>query len=245
MFDNAKSVSDMSSSEKKAIRDAYKANPSDFDISDLVEETKINETDKSVAPEPSTTPETEKEKSNMNLATALGAAQTIGGLAGTIHTAKNKPEDYKPSKELRDAFGRAKSSAEYGLTPLEKSELERDIQGNRLASSFNIRQASGGSSGSALAGELAVALNANKARLGVEMYDKQLQMQKQMYADKFIQPIMSENMFMYQDKMNQYNTNVQAWAGLANAGIHNTIGSLKYQEQKDFEERLKKLENID
>jgi hypothetical protein len=234
------SVKDMTSSQKKEIRDLYKSNPTEFDISGLVDQTKINETDKSVSPEPiSTGTETNK----MGLATGLGLAQTAIGLAGTIGTALNKPDDYKLSEELRDAFGRAKEEAKYGLTPLEKSELEKDILGNRVASSFNIREASGGSSGTALAGELAVALNANKARLGVEMYDKQLKQQKQIYADKFIQPIMSESQFMYQNKMNQYGQDVQAWAGLAQTGIANTIGSLQYQGQMKTEEEIANQRN--
>lgn len=179
----------------------------------------------------------------MGLATALGVGQTAAGLAGTIATALNKPEDYKPSEELRDAFGKAQARAQYGLTPLEKSELEKDIESNRMASAFNVRNMSGGSAGTSLANELAVSLNANKARLNVEQYDKQLQMQKQLYADRFISPIMAENQFIYQNKMNKYATDVASWAGLAQSGIHNVIGSLQWQDQKKFEDRLSAIEN--
>ena len=240
-FRNAKNITD---EEKSVIRDLYAEDPDAFDLNEVYDalKTEENKGDDKTAAKGDPKNDTGN-KSKMSLATGISAAQAGLGLASSLALMGKEPEEYKPSGELQDAFARATSAAQYGLTPLERSEMEKDIEAGRRVSSSNIRQASGGSAGTSLAGELAVSLNANKAYLGVQQYDKQLQMQKQMYADNFIVPILTEKQFAYTDKMNRYNQKVAASANLLNAGIHNVVGSLRYGEQVGVEEKIAGMYN--
>jgi len=232
-------ASQMTASDRKGVRDAksftgselaeINAVPSsEFDLSDITGGKKNPE-------------EGINDETKLDPMTLMGAGQTALGLTQSLLNKDKEPPRYNKSGELRSAYTRALKEAEFGLDTSEKAELNKSIEGNRFASAKNIREASGGSGSTALSNELAVALNANKAKLGVEQYDKQLKQQKQQYANTFIAPIMTENQFQYTEDMRKYERDANAYADLLNAGIGNVVGAYKFRKQLDAEKEIGKI----
>jgi hypothetical protein len=195
-----------------------------------------------------TTPQMDK-KQNGSVLRGLGSAleygvpalQTAMG-AKYLKDSGKRPVDAM-DKDFVESVEKAKQNALFGFTPEEKFALDQQNQNMTNAASFAARNLSGGSSAVAQANTRA-ALNQSYMR-GLEslIKGKQLQMDKQQYADAMIQAKQNKSRQLFQDTMTGWAQNQQSGAALLGAGLQNAIGAKRYNDELEAQKRINQAGN--
>lgn len=138
---------------------------------------------------------------------------------------------------------RAKTDALSGMSPIERSVAERNIERTRRAGIQSIVGLSGGSAGTALANIGAAGLRADESNLNLSAASEALRLQKQAYADNLVGKKAGMSRQLFEDKMNAFNQNQMAGAQLLGTGIQNVIGERRYQKELNAQEEAKRMGN--
>lgn len=144
------------------------------------------------------------------------------------------------SPEFNAAVDQAKNDAKYGISPEERNITERGIQGAREADVANIVNQAGGSGGTALANIRAAGNQAQNNLGNLSAESERLRFEKQRYANNLIGQKAAMQRQLFGDKMNAFEQNQQAGAGLLGAGIQNAFGALRYTGEALNQNKLAK-----
>lgn len=196
--------------------------------------------DKSVMSNDTTKPVVEKKKFNpfekMDVGQGLALAQIGLGTSELLKDGK-RPVDEIPADYLATVSDAQKES-QFGLSPLQMEIANRGIEKNRAADAQTIINLSGGSAGTALANIRAASIAANDAQNNLSAQSEALRLQKKRYYDSNVAEKAGMSKQLFNEKLNAFNVNQEAGAGLLGAGIQNLIGGARYQ--KDLEEQKKR-----
>lgn len=157
---------------------------------------------------------------------ALGFGQTALGIKELIEDGKRPVDNIDP--EFSQTVKDAKKDAMYGISPLERSIAENNIETNRRADVQNIINLSGGSAGTALGNIRAASLVANDANNNLSAASESLRLQKKRYADNRVDALAGMRRQLFEDKLSAFNTDQAAGAALVGAGIQNVIGANRF-----------------
>lgn len=132
----------------------------------------------------------------------------------------------------------ANAQAKYGFTPEEQALLNSENQNITNAESFQARNLSGGSAGNAYNMQRGASNNAFNRALKAKVANRDLMLQKQniaqdkqTYLDDLVANKANMSRTLFNDKINAFNINQQAGAGLLGAGLQNIIGSKRYKDE--------------
>lgn len=171
-----------------------------------------------------------------NAADVLALGQTALGAVGVMSQG-NEP-NYEISKDLLGAEKRATIAAQYGFTPAELSKVQGDILQNEVRMTEQSYKLAMSSAASAYGMELNNILTKNKAMLDLKIADDKLKLQKEGYADSFASRLANEHRFKYGEDERKYERDMNANAGLLNAGIANIFGNQKLKAENEFYKNL-------
>ena len=159
------------------------------------------------------------------------AAPIAQGLMGADYLKKagKRPVDVMDADFLA-SVEKAKQDATFGYTPEEKFAIDQQNQNLTNAGRFSARNLSGGSSAVAQSNERAAINDAYMRGLDSVIKGKQLQMDKQQYADQMVQAKQNKSRQLFQDTLSGWNQNQQAGASLLASGLQGLIGAKRYQE---------------
>lgn len=217
--------------------------PSQIDVSDTITET----------PEKAGTNPLQKK---VLLNAGLDAAKQIGGLANYIIPAKQvqlgqkflaasgkRPVD-KVDPDFQAAVTKAQANARFGYTPEEQALIDQKNISALRSGENAARNYSGGSASSALSLTRQAANDYFSRGLQSAIANKNLQMNKQQYADALNQNKASMNRQLFQDNLNAWNQQQVAGGNLVSAGLQNLMGANRLQREKDFQNQYAKNNNI-
>lgn len=167
----------------------------------------------------------------------LGAEELAG-------SKKNMPK-FGIGQNILHAEQNAFSESRYGLDPTEFAKVKADIALNRASTDKNIVNASGGNAAVALGNMSANNRQTSDALKNLAIGDKQVQMEKERYANALTQGIEQERMFKYQQDLNQFDKHQMAASALMGAGIENFVGGIENQNDINASDaRAKKYGNV-
>jgi len=177
-----------------------------------------------------------KENKKSSILSGLGSALEYGaplaqGLMGADYLKKagKRPVDVMDA-DFAASVEKAKQNAAFGYTPEEKFAIDQQNQNLTNAARFTARNLSGGSAAVAQSNERAAINDAYARGLDSVIKGKQLQMDKQSYADQMIQAKQNKSRQLFQDTLGAWNQNQQAGASLLASGLQGMIGAKRYQE---------------
>jgi hypothetical protein len=184
-----------------------------------------------VANTPATT--VEKKKFNpfekLDIGKGLAVGQTALGIEQLLQDG-HRPVDALDS-DFSKAVDRAKTDANYGISPLEREIANRSIDRSRNADIQTIIGLSGGNAGVALGNIRAASISANESKNNLSAMSEQLRLQKQKYADQLIGSKVDMSRRLFEDKLGAFKENQAAGSELVGAGIRNLIGSSLYDKE--------------
>lgn len=188
---------------------------------------------------PTETIPAKQNESKFNIGNALEygipLAQTLYG-ASQLQKAGKRPVD-KMDKDFINSVEQAKQNAKFGYTPEEQFAVDQMNQNLTNAGRFQARNLSGGSAAVAQSNERSAINQAYMRGLDSIIKGKQLQADKQAYADQMIQAKQNKSRQLFEDTLNGWNQNQAAGAALIGSGIQNAIGAKRYAETlKSIEE---------
>lgn len=192
-------------------------------------------------------PQTENKKSS--ILSGLGSALEYGaplaqGLMGADYLKKagKRPVDVMDADFIA-SVEKAKQNAAFGYTPEEKFAIDQQNQNLTNAARFTARNLSGGSAAVAQSNERAAINDAYARGLDSVIKGKQLQMDKQSYADQMIQAKQNKSRQLFQDTLGAWNQNQQAGSELLGAGIRNMISAKRYQDEIEAQKNINQAGN--
>jgi len=159
---------------------------------------------------------------------AMPIAQGIMGY-DYLNKAGKRPVDAM-DPDFVQSVEKAKQNAMFGFAPEEKFAIDQQNQNLTNAARFTARNLSGGSAAVAQSNERAAINDAYMRGLDSVIKGKQLQMDKQFYADQTIQAKQNKSRQLFQDTLGAWNQNQQAGASLLASGLQGLIGAKRYQE---------------
>ncbi len=171
-------------------------------------------------------PAPEKEKNFLSDVDKILAAGQVGLGAYQLSQIGARPVDQLNSQEVADV-GQAVDNARYGLSPLELSKVEADLELNRRNTNASIISQSGGDAGTALANMKVAQLTKNQGLVDLGIENQNVMQQKQRYRDSVVSNLAEKNRRLFDDKMHAFDQNEAAAGDLMNAGISNLVGSFK------------------
>jgi hypothetical protein len=174
----------------------------------------------------------------------------IGQTALGLNMLKNevRPIDQTKLDPTFDAnVNRAQQDAKFGFTPEQNFALEQARQNAVNDSRFSARNFAGGNAGTAFNQERQAINQGWMAKLGLASENQQLRMEKQRYADQQAANRGNVNMQLsrnaFSNAMDTFQQKQQAGSELIGAGINNTIGAIRYQQELDAMEKADKERN--
>lgn len=171
----------------------------------------------------------------------LGPAQAVLGVRSLTKDGK-RPVDALSSDYI-ESVTRAQQDASYGLDPASRQRYLGGIETARLGNVNLAGQTAGGNAALANAQARAATNTYANQLLGLESEDARVKEQKKRYADALVSDKQEKQRRLFEDKLNAFNVNQEAGAGLLNAGIENIIGSSRYKNEKNFYNDLLLSEN--
>jgi hypothetical protein len=185
----------------------------------------------------------------------LGLAGQVGNLVNYIpgymqykqgkkflaETGKRPVDKLDP--DFLNTVNQAQVNARFGYTPEEKTAIDQQNLSALRAGQASARNYSGGSVANALANERA-ALNQYFGRgLQAAVANKQLQMNKQQYADQLNAQKSEMSRRLFEDNMNAWTQNQKSGSALLGAGLQNLLGANRYNQELNFQKQLAQGEN--
>ncbi len=172
-------------------------------------------------------------KSNIDWAQLLGVGQTVAG-AGVLLKDGKRPVDTL-SPEYNNMVNRGQTDATYGFDPATKSAYTHDIEAARINNVGLAAQTAGGDASVANANARVATNDYAKQMLGLASEDTRTKIAKQRYADALIADKAEKQRRLFEDKLNAFNINQQAGAGMLGAGIESIQNN---ERNKRYEEML-------
>lgn len=172
---------------------------------------------------------------------ALAGLQTAGGLSYLLNS-KRPIDQVDPT--FQNQVNQSIKNASYGYTPEQKALLNNQGIENRNSELANVRNLSGGNAGEALLNSRAVFNDYNQNKLKQASDDEMLRMQKQNSANNLSMAHQDKLRQLFQDRMNQFGQQQNAGASLLGAGIQNLIGAGRYNQAKQAQDQINKIDNL-
>lgn len=175
---------------------------------------------------------------NKNIANGLSTALNYGiplvqagiGL-NFLKKAGPRPVD-QIDPEFTSALANVKTRASYGFSPEEQTLLNNNNNNLTAAQRFSARNLAGGSAGNAFAMERSAINDSYGRGLSSALANRNLQLNKQQYADQLGLNKVELSRRLFDDKMRAWQQNQNAGAGLVQSGLNNLIGSNRYEQEK-------------
>lgn len=190
-------------------------------------------------------PATTKEKTNpfkqMDIGKGIALAQTGLGLQQLLQDGE-RPVDSLDADFVK-TVDEAKADSQFGFTPLQMQIANRGIEKNRAADEQTIINLSGGSAGTALANIRAAGIAANDAKANLTAQSEALRLQKKRYADSQVANKANMSKQLFNEKLNAFNVDQQAGAGLLGAGIQNVIGASRLDREIEAQKKRESMYN--
>lgn len=185
-------------------------------------------------------PPPKQNESKFNIGSALEygipLAQTLYGTS-QLQKAGKRPVD-KMDKDFINSVEQAKQNAKFGYTPEEQFAVDQMNQNLTNAGRFQARNLSGGSAAVAQSNERSAINQAYMRGLDSIIKGKQLQMNKQAYADDMIQAKQAKSRQLFQDTMAGWQQNQETGGQLLGAGLRNLIGANRYQQELEAQKNI-------
>lgn len=134
--------------------------------------------------------------------------------------------------EFTTALTNAKTRATYGYTPEEQAMINNQNANLTSAQRFAARNYSGGSAGNAYAMERNAINDSFGRGLSSALANRNLQLNKQQYADQLGLNKVELSRRLFNDKMQAWQQQQSAGNALLGAGISNFIGANRYEQEK-------------
>jgi len=186
-----------------------------------------------------TTTTIEKKKGilgNIDAEKAIALGQTSLGIQQLLQDGP-RPVDSIDS-DFMASVNEAKKDANFGLSPLERSIADQNIERSRRGGIRQIIALAGGNSGAAMSNIAAVNIaNADNIN-NLAQTSERLMMDKKRYRDNLIGMKAGMARQLFQDKLNAFEQDQMAGANLVQSGIRNYIGSLRYDKQVQADAEL-------
>lgn len=184
-------------------------------------------------------PASSKYKWDMGDAVGIGLAGLQAGY-GLQQLLKDK----RPIGQIDPAYNKATEQAlmesKYGYSPAQAAMLNGQITQGRVAQVAGINAIAGGNAAVGLNNSRA-AINSEVAnRLKMASEDERLRMQKTQYANQMVGQRAGMSRQLFQDKMNQFQQNQEAGAGLLGQGLSNLVSASRYSQEKQAQDQINK-----
>jgi hypothetical protein len=189
---------------------------------------------------PATT-KTQNPLQRMDVGKGLALAQTGLGIQQLLQDGK-RPVDVIDT-EFAQTVSEAKADSQFGFTPLQMAIANRGIDKNRAADEQTIINLSGGSAGTALANIRAASIAANDSKNNLTAQSEALRLQKKRYADAKVSEKAGMSKQLFNEKLNAFNVNQEAGAGLVSSGIQNLIGGDRYKTELEAQKKREAMYN--
>ena len=171
-----------------------------------------------------------------NFNSVYSLAQTLYG-ASQLQKAGKRPVD-KMDKDFINSVEQAKQNAKFGYTPEEQFAVDQMNQNLTNAGRFQARNLSGGSAAVAQSNERSAINQAYMRGLDSIIKGKQLQMNKQAYADDMIQAKQAKSRQLFQDTMAGWQQNQETGGQLLGAGLRNLISANRYRDEVEAQKNI-------
>lgn len=239
----------MPSYNKQIQKEQFEAIPSkDIAISELNKdnELRLNKTidnaDKKIATTPLQEVPISKVRNKPNLSDKLnnidptafiGLGQSALGL-NMLKGQKRPIDTFALDSTYNNSVNRSVNDARFGLSPEQQFAANQDIQNGLNDSKYAGLSTAGGNGVQAFNTNRAAINDAWRAKLGLKQADTDLRMQKQQYADSMVANragILAGNRRQaFTDAMNTFQQKQQAGSELIGAGLANTIGAYRFNQ---------------
>lgn len=138
---------------------------------------------------------------------------------------------------------KANANAKYGFTPEEQAAIDMQNQDLLNSQKAAARNYSGGSSSNAYNMERDAANQSFARGLQAKIQSRDLQLQKQGYADNLNASKAEMSRRLFGDRMNAWQQNQQAGSALVGAGLKNMIGASRYNAELNAMKQAGNVEN--
>jgi hypothetical protein len=159
-------------------------------------------------------------------------------------------KDYLASIDAaRTGLQVANVNAKYGFTPEENALINQENQNLTNAQRYTARNLGGGAGNSynmernAINNSFGRGLKAKVENANLKLQKQGIASDKQAYLDNLIANKAGMSRQLFNDKMNAFNTNQQAGAGLLSSGIKNALGASRYNAELDAMKNTANIEN--
>lgn len=171
--------------------------------------------------------------SNVDPTAFVGLGQSALGL-NMLKGQKRPVDNFKLDPTYDASVNRSVNDARFGLTPEQQFAANQDIQNGLNDAKYAGLATAGGNGVQAFNTNRAAINDAWKAKLGLKQADTDLRMQKQQYADSMVANragILAGNRRQaFTDAMNTFQQKQQAGSELIGAGLANTIGAYRFNQ---------------
>ena len=142
---------------------------------------------------------------------------------------------------------RAQEQSGYGYTPEQMAMLQQENQASLNDARFSARNFAGGNAGTAFNQERQAINQGWANKLGLTAADQELRMQKQKYADAQVanraDTLSANRRQAYLDALGAFNQKQAAGSQLIGAGLQNVIGTYRYNQELNNEDKQEKQRN--
>lgn len=188
-----------------------------------------------VAQTPSTKKGLAERIGNIDPTAFVGIGQSMLGI-NMLRGEKRPIDNAKIDPTYNANVNRSIEDAKFGLTAEQQFSAQQDIQNSLNDSKFEGLNTSGGSGMQAFNTNRAAINDAWRNKLGLKEADTNLRMQKQQYADSQVANragvLASNRRMLFNDAMNTFQQKQEAGSELIGAGLQNTIGAYRFQQDK-------------
>jgi hypothetical protein len=172
---------------------------------------------------------------------ALAVGQASLGITQLLNDGP-RPVDSIDS-DFQGSVNQAKTDAEFGLSPLERSIADQNIERSRRGGIRQIIAMAGGNAGAAMSNISAINIaNADNIN-NLALTSERMLMEKKRYRDSLIGMKAGMARQLFQDKLNAFEQDQMAGANLLGAGIKNYIGATRYDKQLQAEKDIEANKN--
>jgi hypothetical protein len=185
----------------------------------------------------------------------LGIAQQVGGLANYVLPYKQyqlgnqflTEAGARPTGQIDPGFQssvtRANANAKYGWSPEEQAANNQQNLSALRAQQAAAQNYSGGSAGNAYVMSRQASNDYFGRGLQNAVANKNLQMNKQQYADQLNAEKAAMSRQLFQDNLNSWTAKQQSGSALLGAGISNIMGAKRYNDELNFQRQYTDGEN--
>ena len=179
-----------------------------------------------------------------NMITGLGAAQTVGGIVGLLRQGKRPVDELSP--ELSSELNRLNVESGFGLSAAEKAAQEKNIRAGRI-NAVDAVKATTTSPARSFGLIRSILAEGNKARLNVEALNQKVKQGKVRQRTALAGIVDRRRRQLFTDKLNAFEQNQKANAGLLQAGLSNLLESqrLRFAQQQSEKRREEPEFNTD